>query len=647
MKYIVTLLFLFMCMCAYAQGPGQRIALINLQQSKVVESSRAGQIGLTDSQGNQRYAQYTEIDLVPISYTPTTTGNTQNYSEFVSTATGDIWYIDWQGRGIRLYSAASAGDYDWLEISNNEIPNSITDSVYTDNYASVNVRYVWPNAQFLAGDSTRAGNIVVLGQRESRIGFYRLTGPNWSSVGQEGNGLVARLGGSTSRFEVQSAGGVSPSQPATPYRSILQVNTDSTITLNDYPRTRNDTAAVVNFLYTDAIGVLRSSPVTELPGGSGLGLIPPVYNTTGAATVNLDLGSYQIFNLNLSETGVNPALNLQNPIPGLLYTVRWWNNSTTEELRFPNNVYVTQDTVSAHRVLDDPASRSGYVQMYYDTAFYTVSCVPPCVGVPPGPPPVVYDPSYQNVLTWATLAGISLPHDTIKAKQNQMVINLKAQGIWDSLGVFYVFASGADTAFANINWIDPTQYNVDVVGGVNYLPFQGYRSNDVDGYLNTNMQAYPLFTATSAHYGGWSYDNVTPINDSYIYSHWLGNASAITFIVSDANNSMFYKFVSSVGCNSNNNTITTTAGHFVAVNNGGSGRSYRNGVELADASYCTITGSTVADRKGILLASMSNIGSPPTNFSKVRLSMFHAGSKLGQPKLAQFHTIFNTYLNGL
>ncbi len=270
MKYIVTLLFLFMCMCAYAQGPGQRIALINLQQSKVVESSRAGQIGLTDSQGNQRYAQYTEIDLVPISYTPTTTGNTQNFSEFVTTASGDIWYIDWQGRGIRLYTeaGAAAGDYDWLEIGNGQIPNSIRDSIWTDNYAAVNVRLVWPSAQLLVGDSLQSGNVVVLGNRNTRVGFYRLAGPDWSSIGQEGASLTARLGPGTGGFEVAQIAGTSPSQPTgSSARQIFRVNVDSTVQLVDYPRTRDDTAAVMNFLYTDQLGVVRSSPVAELPGG--------------------------------------------------------------------------------------------------------------------------------------------------------------------------------------------------------------------------------------------------------------------------------------------------------------------------------------------------------------------------------------------
>lgn len=285
-KTLLLLAFLGLCFGGFAQTKAiQRIALVNLQRGNVVESSRAGQIGLTDGDGNQRYAQYTEVDLVPIGYTPTPTGNTQNYSEFVTTVGGDIYYIDWQGRSVKLFAAAAAGDYDWLEISNNQIPNSIRDSIYTDNYASVNVRYVWPSAQFLAGDSTTVGNIVVLGNRESRMGFYRLTGPAWSSIGQEGGSLTARLGTGTSTFIVQSAGGASSSQPSGPYRNILVVGTDSTIQMHDYPRTRNDTATAVNFLYTDAIGVLRSSPISELPsGGGGIDSIVTTIRLTGKGT---------------------------------------------------------------------------------------------------------------------------------------------------------------------------------------------------------------------------------------------------------------------------------------------------------------------------------------------------------------------------
>ena len=80
----------------------QTIKLTQLETAKVVESSRAGQIPLTNSDGKLRFAQYVEIDPVPLATIPTTTGNVANYSEFVTASDGSKWYIDWQGRGYAL-----------------------------------------------------------------------------------------------------------------------------------------------------------------------------------------------------------------------------------------------------------------------------------------------------------------------------------------------------------------------------------------------------------------------------------------------------------------------------------------------------------------------------------------------------------------
>lgn len=100
-----TLLHIFflvaVCGALSAQQP-QTIKLTQLETAKTVESSKAGQIGLTNSDGKQRYAQYVEIDLTPIAFVPTATGNTANYSEFVTDPNGDKWYIDWQGRGYQF-----------------------------------------------------------------------------------------------------------------------------------------------------------------------------------------------------------------------------------------------------------------------------------------------------------------------------------------------------------------------------------------------------------------------------------------------------------------------------------------------------------------------------------------------------------------
>jgi len=101
MRYILSIVFIFGLFSAQAQSP-TRIKLTQLEQSKVVEGSKAGQIPLSNSAGDLRYAQYVEIDLVPIGFVPTATGNSSNFSEFVTASDGTKWYIDWQGRGYQF-----------------------------------------------------------------------------------------------------------------------------------------------------------------------------------------------------------------------------------------------------------------------------------------------------------------------------------------------------------------------------------------------------------------------------------------------------------------------------------------------------------------------------------------------------------------
>jgi hypothetical protein len=106
LKILLSISFCFLVSAAIAQ-PGQRIALTNLEQAKTVESSKAGQIPLSNTDGNLRYAQFTEIDLNPIAFIPASTGNTTHYSEFVTAPDGNLYYIDWQGRGTLISSTAS------------------------------------------------------------------------------------------------------------------------------------------------------------------------------------------------------------------------------------------------------------------------------------------------------------------------------------------------------------------------------------------------------------------------------------------------------------------------------------------------------------------------------------------------------------
>lgn len=308
-----------------AQGTN-RIKLTQLEQSKTVEGAKSGQVGLTNSAGDQRYAQYVEINTVAIGYTPTATGNpSANYSEFVTDPSGNVWYIDWQGNGKQLTGGGSTCDVDWLRISDNGCPIAITDSLYKYKYAAIGARLVWPGAKFLVNDSTSAALEVIQGSRNARTAWYDGNGGTWSMFDHGGSTPVWYLPVGANLLYKTATG--------TPQGPIGQVNhfainsQDSTIQMHQYPRTRNDTATVLNFLYTDASGKIRSKPTGSFPvsvgaggiyGGNGIiptgttarltssGIFRFVYNSVVPAIEIDDLNG----SVNITDSGFSNALNI-------------------------------------------------------------------------------------------------------------------------------------------------------------------------------------------------------------------------------------------------------------------------------------------------------------------------------------------------
>lgn len=292
-KILLGFISLFFACAAWAQtcpGPSQRTALLNLQKSVAVEGTKAGQIPLTDTCGNQRYAQYVEVNLDTIAYTPTPTGNTSNLSEFVIDPTGAIFYIDWQGNSIEFAGGAAACDADWLQIADNACPDAITDSIYTYKYASIGARYVWPTAELLVNDSLNAVLQVIQGNRNCRLAFYDINSSSWSMI-DHGSGTDVYYMPNDASLLFKTSGGT-PQAPGGTQIDQFEINAqDSTIRAYLYPNTRVDTAAIEAIFYPDANGVFRVRPVGDIPG-----LGANIYNTDGELTADrfAFLGDYDL-----------------------------------------------------------------------------------------------------------------------------------------------------------------------------------------------------------------------------------------------------------------------------------------------------------------------------------------------------------------
>lgn len=72
-----------------------------------------------------------------------------------------------------------------------------------------------------------------------------------------------------------------------------------------------------------------------------------------------------------------------------------------------------------------------------------------------------FDPDYQAVLDEATSQGFTKPSSSQQAIQNQLVLDIKAAGVWSKLDLFHLFATDGDIDYVGINWIDRTVGTVE------------------------------------------------------------------------------------------------------------------------------------------------------------------------------------------
>jgi len=116
---------------------------------------------------------------------------------------------------------------------------------------------------------------------------------------------------------------------------------------------------------------------------------------------------------------------------------------------------------------------------------------------------IVYDTDYQAILTNGTTRGATLPSDSQQAKQNQLILDLKTAGIWNKLDAFYMLACDGNSAFALINWKNPS---ANYGTAVNSLPtfttnggFTGSGSNAIN--LNFAANSGTNFASPNASIG--------------------------------------------------------------------------------------------------------------------------------------------------
>jgi hypothetical protein len=244
-----------------------------------------------------------------------------------------------------------------------------------------------------------------------------------------------------------------------------------------------------------------------------------------------------------------------------------------------------------------------------------------------------FDADYQAVLDYATTQGYTLPSAGQQTLQNQLVVDLKAGGIWNKLDTFAVFATDGSSDFALIDWIRLSDYTA--VNSPTFTTDEGFQGNGTSSYIDSNFSpsnsvnaninsiSFGYFcnqidTAPSSGEGLWATSNSNaPI-------HWIRYTTKRIYVNSGS--------VSYVNFNA-------TSNQFVATNriNSLNLNLYSNGI--FQDSVSALTSLTLDTTKMFALKWTSN-------FSDAKISMTYYGSNLTN-EMSDFYNAWNTYITSL
>jgi hypothetical protein len=250
------------------------------------------------------------------------------------------------------------------------------------------------------------------------------------------------------------------------------------------------------------------------------------------------------------------------------------------------------------------------------------------------PPPPTFDADYQAVLTYATSKGWALPNAAVQTAGNDLVVALKAAGIWAKRDVLFVFATNGDANFACIDWKNPSDTtNATRVNdfALTFTANQGFTGNGTSSFIDTNYNPSTFggqFTLTNAGY------------EAYLFA-----ASGTGSICGQDNatiNKIARNDIAGHGVNSSNN-LSATFDYTATAGLKSIHRTSGTDITLAN-------GATTAARTGSVLGSVPNskmtVLKNVTLFGAHTVSTFGAGASLVS-ELSDYNTAINTYIAAL
>lgn len=246
------------------------------------------------------------------------------------------------------------------------------------------------------------------------------------------------------------------------------------------------------------------------------------------------------------------------------------------------------------------------------------------------------DADYQAVLTRANALGYQIPSSAQQIVQNQLVLDLKAGGVWSKLDVFYVFATGtgATTAFASLNWKAPASYQATLNNPLAFATNNGLTASST-GNVSTNF-------APSTN--GVEYK----LNDASRFA-WVHTAGTGTIDGVGGSAANRFTFDAVLPQNINNGTIGSTIAALSGAGLKSINRPTNNQVRIFENTSLSASSSQISSA---LSTTAQLVFRSLTNYGTHTISVYGMGSSLvtsgGVSTLnTNLYNAINTYMTNL
>lgn len=254
----------------------------------------------------------------------------------------------------------------------------------------------------------------------------------------------------------------------------------------------------------------------------------------------------------------------------------------------------------------------------------------------------LFVPEYIAILDYATAQGFTLPSDEQQCLQNQFLIDLKVNNIWDNLDVLYVFATDGSEDFAKINWINPGTFTPVENGTVTFTSNVGFQGNGTNGYLNTGyIPSTHAVNYLANDASAFCYINNEVAGTTFDFGTNSGVLDPSIFLISrDALNRHSYRI------NSPSQQVAgsgvSSIGFFQIQKRSTESKFFKNGSQVGSDVPFVATG---VPARFIPLFANNNNGSIGT-FSNRQMSVFGLGSSLEGNESA-LSAAWNTYFSSI